>query len=66
MELVAKVKGTDLSVIMRLSWCVVADTYSLYTNMFAMSQAFMIGSVSQAGDTDSSRAPVHTSGFEGS
>ena len=38
--------------------------YYIYT--FVVSQAFMAGSASQAGDADSSKAPGLTSGLRGS
>ena len=39
---------------------------SLYEYTFVLSRAFMAGAASQAGDADSSRAPVLTSGLQGS
>ena len=39
---------------------------SLYIYNFVVSQAFMAGAASQAGDADSSRAPGLTSGLQGS
>ena len=39
---------------------------SLHINTFVVSRAFMAGAASQAGDTDSSRAPALTSGLQGS
>ena len=39
---------------------------SLYIYTFVVSQAFMAGAASQAGDADSSRAPGLTSGLQGS
>ena len=39
---------------------------SLHIHTFVVSQAFMAGAVSQAGDADSSRAPGLTSGLQGS
>ena len=39
---------------------------SLHINTFVVSQAFMAGAASQAGDADSSRAPDLTSGLQGS
>ena len=69
-------EGFDSSVIMPLSWCVVTVTLpmlcrstssvSLHIYTFVVSQAFMAGAASQAGDADSSRAPGLTSGLQGS
>ena len=39
---------------------------SLHLYFFVVSWAFMTGAASQTGDTDSSRAPVLTSGLQGS
>ena len=39
---------------------------SLHVDTFVVSQAFMTGAASQAGDADSSRAPGLTSGLQGS
>ena len=60
----------DSSVIMPFSWLLWLSVHiqcqvSIYIP-FVVSQAFMAGSASQAGDTDSSRAPGLTSGLQGS
>ena len=61
-------EGFDSSVIMPFSWCVVAVTLRIWCrSKFSanVSQEFMTGSASQAGDADYSRAPGFTSGLQG-
>ena len=69
-------EGFDSSVSMPFSWCVVAMTLPIYCRSissvkppyipFVVSQAFMAGAASQAGNADSSWAPGLTSGLQGS